>query len=178
MVVIVMGVSGSGKTTVGRALALRLGWEFADADDFHSAENWAKMSAGIALTDVDRAPWLEALHRQICAWTAAEGTGVVSSVVLACSALKQQYRQRLTDGIDAAAVRYVWLDGPAELIEQRLRQRTGHSVNAALLPSQMAALEPPAEALRVQIAQDVSAIVQEICKAFALGKAAEQKNFQ
>lgn len=168
MVVIVMGVSGSGKTTVGRALALRLGWEFADADDFHSAENWAKMSAGIALTDADRAPWLEVLHRKICAWTAADGTGVVSSVVLACSALKQQYRQRLTDGIDAAAVRYVWLDGPAELIEQRLRQRTGHSVNAALLPSQMAALEPPAEALRVPIAQDVPAIVQGICEAILL----------
>ncbi len=177
MVVIVMGVSGSGKTTVGGALAQRLGWGFADADDFHSAENWAKMSAGIALTDADRAPWLEELHRQICAWTATNGTGAASSVVLACSALKQQYRQRLTDGIDTAAVRYVWLDGPAELIEQRLRQRTGHSVNAALLPSQMAVLEPPAEALRVQVAQGVPAIVQEICEALALDKAAEQKNF-
>ena len=176
MVVIVMGVSGSGKTTVGRALALRLGWEFVDADDFHSAENWAKMSAGIALTDVDRSPWLEALHRQICAWTAAEGTGVVSSMVLACSALKQQYRQRLTDGIDAAAVRYVWLDGPAELIEQRLRQRTGHSVNAALLPSQMATLEPPAEAMRVSIAQSVPEIVQAICAKIAPERYADEKS--
>ena len=169
MVVILMGVSGSGKTTVGRALAQRLGWIFADADDFHSAENRAKMNAGIPLTDADRAPWLDALHAQVSQWTAAEGVGAGGNAVLACSALKQQYRERLTAGIDPASIRMVWLDGTEELIAQRLQQRAGHYMSPALLPSQMATLEPPAVALRVSIAQDVAAIVEAICAALAAG---------
>ena len=173
MVVIVMGVTGSGKTTVGRALAQRMGWEFADADDFHSAENRAKMQAGVALTDADRAPWLDALHTQMRAWSAMS-----KHVVLACSALKQQYRERLTEGMDAAKIRFVWLDGPADLIEQRLGQREGHYMNPALLPSQIAALEPPADALRVSIAQDVPEIVQAICAQLVLEGYAEEKSFR
>jgi gluconokinase len=178
MVVILMGVAGSGKTTVGRALALHLGWGFADADDFHPTENLVKMRAGIALTDVDRSPWLDALHQKICVWTAQNKTGTAQSVVLACSALKQQYRERLTDGVDPAAVRYVWLDGPAELIQARLEQRKGHYMNPALLPSQIDTLEPPAGALRVSIAQDVAGIVQTICAALALEGSAEYKDFR
>src|SRR5580693_2259560 len=113
-----MGVTGSGKTTVGQLLAKRLGWEFADADDFHSAANKDKMHRGVPLTDADRIPWLAAIHEKLVQFS-AQGR----SVVLACSALKQTYRDLLFRDLD---VRLVCLKGSYELIDQRLRARTGH----------------------------------------------------
>lgn len=152
-VIIVCGVSGAGKTRFGSALATALGWDFADADDYHSAANVAKMRAGTPLTDEDRAPWLVALRVEI------ERRLVLGRpLVLACSALKEVYRERLVGG-DAARVRLVFLDGPRELIAQRLAARAGHYMPPALLDSQLAALEPPAGALRIDIANTTEAQV-------------------
>ncbi|WP_242614347.1 gluconokinase [Actinomadura roseirufa] len=135
--VVVAGVSGSGKTTVGRLLAERLGWEYAEADAFHSAANVAKMSAGVPLTDADRRPWLRAIAGWIDARVAAGRPGVVT-----CSALKRAYRDALAAG--RPAVRVVLLDGDRDVIAARLRARTGHFFGADLLDSQFADLEPPA----------------------------------
>lgn len=133
---IVMGAAGSGKTTVGRALAARLDHEFADADDFHSAPSVAKMARGEPLTEADRAPWLQALAH----WLAGRDAGGRSSV-LACSALKRRYR----DALRAAApqhVSFVFLAVPRDALRERLRQRTAHFAGADLLDSQLATLEP------------------------------------
>ncbi|HEX4020277.1 MAG TPA: gluconokinase [Acidobacteriaceae bacterium] len=170
MVVIVMGVTGTGKTTVGKAVAEQLHWQFADADDFHSKENRAKMHAGIALQDEDRKPWLESLHAQILRWQ-QQGT----NAVLACSALKQQYRDTLAAGTQPDAVRYIFLDGPEAVIQQRLQQRHGHYMPSALLPSQLAALEPPSDAYRVSIEPGVSVIVKEIVAWLGVADYAEGK---
>jgi gluconokinase len=148
-----MGVVGSGKTTVGTLLAEKLGWEFADADDFHPPENIRKISHGIALTDDDRTPWLAALRGAIEQWH-AEG----KNVVLACSALKQAYRQELRVG----AVRFVYLKGDSQLILQRLHARRGHFASDSILESQFADLEEPKDALVVSIAQSPDAIAAEI----------------
>jgi gluconokinase len=150
---IVMGVVGSGKTTVGGLLAEKLGWEFADADDFHPPENIRKISQGIALTDSDRAPWLAALRGAIERWH-AQG----KNVVLACSALKHAYRQELRVG----AVRFVYLKGDPQLISQRLHARRGHFASDSILESQYADLEEPQDALVVGIAQAPEAIAAEI----------------
>jgi gluconokinase len=143
-VLLVMGVSGAGKTVLGRALAAALGWDFADADDYHSPANVAKMRAGTPLTDDDRAPWLAALREEI-------GRRLASGrpLVLACSALKQTYRDMLQS--DPVRVRLVFLDGPRELIAARLAARAGHYMPPALLDSQLAALEAPADAIRISI---------------------------
>jgi gluconokinase len=135
-VVIVMGVSGSGKTTVGALLAGHLDWVFADADDFHGAAQIARMRGGIPLDDADRIPWLAALAAQIDRWRSAGQHAVV-----ACSALKRSYRDILIG--PRADVRLVYLRGERELIEKRLKARTGHFMPAALLESQFAALEAP-----------------------------------
>ncbi len=166
-----MGVTASGKTTVGRALAQRLGWVFADADDFHSQQNRAKMQAGIPLDDADRAPWLASLHTQIATWAGSSAT----NAILACSALKQQYRDTLLAGVDPLVVRFVFLDGPASVLHARLEQRKGHYMSPALLPSQMATLEPPADALRVSVDQTVPAIVQGIVTGLSLGDYSESQ---
>lgn len=137
MIVIVMGVSGSGKTTVGRRLAEELGWLFYDADAFHSQSNVQKMRAGIPLTDIDRGPWLDAL-RVLIDGCAAQGR----DAVIACSALRKAYRQRLRAG--RAEVRFVYLKGDRQLIERRVAARRGHFASPALLDSQFAALEEPA----------------------------------
>ena len=162
MVVVLMGVTGTGKTTVGEALAARTGWPFADADDFHSAANRAKMHAGIPLTDEDREPWLESLHQQILTWLRDGVNGI-----LACSALKESYRTELTDGTGPRAVRFVFLSGPPELIRQRMEARHGHYMPESLLPSQMATLEPPRDAIQISIDQTVPAIVDRIVSALA-----------
>lgn len=162
MVVVLMGVTGTGKTTVGQALASRMGWEFADADDFHSAANRAKMSAGIPLTDSDREPWLASLHGQIQQWLRM-GT----SAVLACSALKASYRRALAGDSPQSAVRFVYLTGPEAVIQERLQARRGHYMPPSLLQSQLATLEPPADAIQISIAQSVSAIVEQIVSALA-----------
>ncbi|MFF5231529.1 gluconokinase [Dactylosporangium sp. NPDC000521] len=157
-VIVVMGVAGTGKTTVGALLAGKLGWRYAEADEFHSAANVAKMAAGQPLTDDDRAPWLAAIGRWIDE-LAAEGTpGVVS-----CSGLRRQYRDQLREG--RPQVRLVFLDGSRELITRRLAARHGHFMRVEMLDSQFAALEPPQpdeDVLEVSIAATPEQIVDEI----------------
>jgi gluconokinase len=160
MVILLMGVTGSGKTTVGQALAESLHWQFADADDFHPPANVAKMRAGIPLDDADRAPWLAALRTEIGTWLR---TG--TNVVLACSALKQAYRDELV--VDPE-VRVVYLRGGSELIAERLKERHGHYMDPQLLPSQFAALEEPQRALVVDVDAGVPDIVGQIRAALSL----------
>jgi gluconokinase len=141
MIVIVMGVTGAGKTTIGQLLAEHLGWQFADADDFHPAANVEKMRRGIPLTDDDRWPWLDRLRAEIESWIAAD-----RNAVLACSALKQNYRARLNAGQEAAReVRFVYLKGSRAFIAERLRARHGHFAGEAILAGQFADLEEPAD---------------------------------
>lgn len=154
MVVIVMGVVGAGKTTVGRLLAEELGWDFADADDFHLASNIEKIRQGISLTDGDRQPWLDRLRAAIKTWM-QDGR----SVALACSALKQSYRQQLEVGPE---VRFVYLKGTAGLIAERLRGRKGHFADEHILDSQLADLEEPQSAVTVEISSTPKEIVAEI----------------
>jgi gluconokinase len=154
MIVIVMGVVGSGKTTVGRLLAEQLGWGFADADDFHSASNVEKIRRGIALDDDDRRPWLEGLRTAIAQWIAEK-----RNFVLACSALKRCYREELSVGTE---VRFVYLKGNAELIAERLRSRHGHFAGEQILASQFADLEEPEDAVTIGIAPTPQQIVAEI----------------
>ena len=161
MVIIVMGVTGSGKTTMGQRLAETLGWQFHDADDFHPPANKTKMHAGIPLTDEDRRPWLAVLHDAL-ARSLAEGRGTV----LACSALKESYREALSDRL--SGVRFVLLDGDRALLRARLADRPGHFMNPALLDSQVETLERPADALVVDIAEPVDAQVAGIRGAFGI----------
>jgi gluconokinase len=160
MIVIVMGVTGAGKTTIGRLLAEQLQWQFADADDFHPASNVEKMRRGIPLTDDDRRPWLERLHAEIAAWI-AQG----KSVVLACSALKRSYRQRLEAG---PQVRFVYLKGSADLIANRLGSRYGHFADEKILAGQFADLEEPDDTVAVDIDATPEEIVAEIRDKLAL----------
>ena len=144
-VIIVMGVAGAGKTLVGSTLARALGWTFYDADDLHSPENVAKMHRGIGLTDADRAPWL-ATVRDLIERVIRDGR----NAVLACSALKETYRRTLTpDDAPAGTVRFVYLDVPAEVLRDRLEHRAHHYAPPELLDSQLATLEPPRDAIRV-----------------------------
>lgn len=160
-VIVVMGVTGTGKTTVGLELARTLGWRFLDADDFHPPTNVAKMRSGQPLDDADRAPWLAALRAEL-----DRGLATEESLVLACSALKERYRSALIG--DPARVHLVHLDGDRALIESRLRARTGHFMNPALLDSQFAALEVPAGAVRVDIAWSPRDLVAHIRSALSL----------
>jgi gluconokinase len=153
VVVIVMGVVGAGKTTVGQLLAQKLGWHFADADDFHPAANVEKIRKGIALTDADRAPWLAALREAIIQWNAHN-----ENVVLACSALKRAYR----DELRAGAVKFVYLKGSRELVLGRLRARHGHFATESILNTQLEDLEEPEDAVTVSIDQTPDAIVAEV----------------
>lgn len=161
MIVIVMGVVGSGKTTVGKLLASELGWQFADADAFHPASNVEKIRHGVPLTDEDREPWLGQLRAAILRWI-EEG----QSTVLACSALKSSYRAQLQ--VDPQ-VHFVYLKGSRELIAERLRARHGHFAGEAILASQMADLEEPEAASQVEISATPAYIVDRIRKALALG---------
>lgn len=154
MIVLIMGVTGAGKTTVGTQLAEQLGWRFADADDFHSPENKKKMHLGIALTDADRAPWLKSIHDALMRWS-AQG----ENAVVACSALKESYRKQLVDGLD---IRIVFLEGSQQFIHDRLAHRTGHYATTELLASQFEALEPPTDAVSVSIDAPPEKIVDDI----------------
>ena len=154
MIVVLMGVCGCGKTTVGRALAQELGWTFVEGDDLHPPENVAKMASGSALTDDDRWPWYDRIVLELRR-LADHGR----HVVLACSALKQAYRDRL---VRAGDVRFVYLKGDAATIEPRLAGRKGHFMPASLLASQFAALEEPAGAIVVDIGQPMPAQVAAI----------------
>ena len=162
MIVIIMGVTGSGKTTVGTVLAQQLGWEFADADDFHPPGNVAKMKAGIPLDDADRAPWLASLRQAIEQWIAKR-----ENVVLACSALKKNYRDELVVGRE---VSFVYLKGSYDLIYQRLKQRHGHFASEKILAGQFADLQEPDDALTVEIDQPVEEIVAEIRRGLELDR--------
>jgi carbohydrate kinase (thermoresistant glucokinase family) len=148
MIVVVMGVCGCGKTTVGEALAAAMGWPFFDADGFHPPANVAKMAAGVPLSDDDRAPWLDRLAAEMGAIERAGG-----SAVLACSALKAAYRDRLAVAGD---VRFVHLRGDRATIASRVAARTGHYMPAALVDSQFADLEPPVDAIDVDIVLPVA----------------------
>jgi gluconokinase len=150
-----MGVAGSGKTTVGRLLATQLGWEFRDADDFHPAANIAKMSAGVPLTDADRVPWLAAIRRHL-----EDSLSAGRSTVVTCSALRQRYRDALM--ADPERVHLVHLTGSFDLILGRMERRTDHFMKPGMLRSQFEALEPPADALVIDIAHTPADIVAEI----------------
>ena len=139
MVVLVMGVTGAGKTTVGELLAERLGWKFLDADDFHPPENIEKMKHGIPLTDSDREPWLAAIHAALLDYAAKN-----QNVVLACSALKQKYREKLAAGLE---MRICYLKGSFEAISSHIEHRTGHFAGEAILAGQFSDLEEPDDAV-------------------------------
>jgi gluconokinase len=159
MIVMVMGVTGSGKTTVGRLLARELGWEYRDGDDFHPAANVEKMRRGIPLTDADRWPWLRAIREAIVDWI-TEG----NNVVLSCSALKRSYREELRVGPE---VRFVYLKGSRELILERLRQRHGHFATEQILDGQFRDLEEPEDAITVEVSKSPEEIAKEVKKALA-----------
>jgi gluconokinase len=155
MIVVVMGVSGAGKTTIGLRLAVDLGWTFYEGDDFHSTENVEKMSRGIPLTDEDREPWLQALRNVI--------EGCVErkeNAVLACSALKEAYRETIRG--DHPEVVFVHLRADPQVIAERLSRRTGHYAKQSLLESQLAVLEEPENALSIDASGTPEEIVQEI----------------
>jgi gluconokinase len=160
LVIVIMGVSGAGKTTVGSLLAASLGWDFADADDYHSPENIEKMRAGIPLTDVDRAPWLKSLRARIAGWLDSGNNGV-----LACSALRQAYRDELRIN---ESVRFVFLKGTPDLLSARLRQRHNHYMKQSMLESQLATLEEPVDALIEPADLAPEQIVQQIRESLAL----------
>jgi gluconokinase len=162
MIVVLMGVSGSGKTTVGKILAGQLGWTFIDADDFHPAANVEKMRRGVPLNDEDRRPWLDALRQRV---DVACERG--ENVVLACSALKHAYQDYL-ERDEPDCVEYVHLRGSEELIRQRLAARKGHFMNPNLLHSQFETLEPPGDALQIDITPSPNEIAAEIRRRLGL----------
>ncbi len=171
MIIIVMGVSGSGKTTIGKLLADSLKWEFSDADTFHSPENVEKMRCGIPLSEADRMPWLQDLQTAIKQWLQEN-----KSVVLACSALKDSYRQFLLLDSDRSTnakgdssanakgerIKLVYLKGSYELIQARLQERSNHYMNEKLLGSQFNTLEEPLDTISMDVAQPPQIIVQNI----------------
>ena len=164
MIIILMGVSGNGKSTIGKQLSQQLGWPFLDADDFHTAKNISKMASAIALNDNDRWPWLDRLADKLQHYI-EQG----DSAILAYSTLKQSYRQRLAP--DRANVHFVQLDGSYDLILSRLKQRSDHFMPAELLRSQFADLEPCLNGLVVNIDQSPAAITEQIIRQLALNKA-------
>ena len=154
MVIILMGVSGSGKTTVGQLLAGQLAWEFADGDNYHPRANIKKMRNGVPLTDADREPWLDELRAVIAGWIADEKNGV-----LACSALRQVYRERLL--VDKQ-VRFVYLKAARDVLSQRLLQRQDHYMKESMLTSQLSTLEEPIDSTIVNANESPAVIVREI----------------
>lgn len=166
--VVVMGVSGSGKTTVGTLLAKRLGVSFVDGDDLHPVENVEKMRRGVPLDDADRLPWIDAV--------AAELTAHPGGTVVACSALRRVYRDRIR--AVAPATVFVVLEGAASLIEQRLRDRVGHFMPVGLLGNQISVYEPPSadeSAIRLAIGAPPAALVDEVLAVLAESRAAEEE---
>ena len=155
MIIVVMGVSGSGKTTVGKALASALGIPFYDADDFHPQDNIVKMEQGIPLQDLDRESWLETLSKNLTQWEVATGA------VLACSALKEMYRTALYSGVNNDMT-WVYLYGRSELIKERMAGRRGHYFKPELLDSQLADLEPPQYGWHFNISSSADHIVKSI----------------
>ena len=161
MIILVMGVSGAGKSTIGNLLAISLGWEFKDADDFHPDDNIEKMSQGIPLSDADRAPWIKKIQTAIDSWLKDE-----KNVVLACSALKNSYRKLLLR--DEEKVKLVYLKGSFELIEKRLQKRQNHYMKSNLLLSQFETLEEPVEAVFVDAGEATEVIINNIKKSLEI----------
>jgi gluconokinase len=167
VIVVVMGVTGSGKTTLGVLLAKQLGWEFVDADSFHSPANVEKMRQGISLDNADRAPWLRAIRTAMEGWVAER-----KNLVLACSALKRSYRDELDI---VSQTRFVYLKGSYDLIYERLRQRHGHFASDTILAGQFAALEEPTleeaeDAITVDIDHTENEIVEEIVRQLGVNR--------
>ena len=160
--ILVMGVSGSGKTTLGTALAKRLGWTFADADDYHPQSNRQKMSSGQALTDADREPWLLRLRELL-----NQRLQEKKPLVLACSALKERYRQILTENL--TGIQVVFLSGSREVLAQRMQARE-HFMPLSLLDSQLATLEPPFNAIQIDIEQPLEDSLREVLKQINLNQ--------
>ena len=160
MVILVMGVSGSGKTTIGEMLSAQLNWPFVDGDSLHSAANVAKMAAGIPLTDDDRLPWLQSIHDVMEGWRTQHKNGIVAS-----SALKEKYRQILLTSPD---IKLVYLRGSYDLIYSRMQHRPGHYMKPEMLQSQFAALEEPKDAVVVDISESAEQIVANIRQKLAI----------
>ncbi len=154
MIVVIMGISGSGKTTIGKMLSAAIQCSFLEGDSLHSKVNIEKMSHGIPLTDSNRAPWLAAIRGRILDSIKSE-----KSLVVVCSALKQKYRDFLDEGI---SITWVYLKGSEELIRSRMEHRSGHFMKTDMLASQFAALEEPSDAIVVDISSPPSAIVEKI----------------
>jgi gluconokinase len=161
MILLVMGVAGSGKTTVGKLLAQKLGWLFLDADDFHPPENIEKMKHGVSLTDEDREPWLAAIHAELLKCAAKN-----QDAVLACSALKQSYRETLASGVD---LRICYLKGTYSEIGSRLESRSGHFAGEAILAEQFSDLEEPRDALSLPVSDTPEEIVRDALRKLELG---------
>ncbi|MFH7029784.1 MAG: gluconokinase [Heteroscytonema crispum UTEX LB 1556] len=161
MIILVMGVSGSGKTTIGKLLAESLHCEFSDADSFHSPENIEKMRHGIPLNDLDRMPWLLAMQQSIQQWLQEN-----KNVVLACSALKASYRQFLL--LDDERVKLVYLKGSFELIQKRLQGRHNHFMGQKLLKSQFDALEELSDAIKIDISEPLEVTLQNLKTALGI----------
>jgi len=158
MILIIVGVAGAGKTTIGKLLAQRLGWEFYDADDFHPAQNIRKIIDGKTLTDEDRRPWLESL------------SGLIEKhdghAVIACSALKKSYRDNLSKGNND--IKFVYLKGSRKLILGRLTDRKGHFAGPKILDTQFEDLEEPLDAVTVEVTEDPESIASEIIRKLKL----------
>jgi gluconokinase len=161
MILLVMGVTGSGKTTVGKLFAQRLGWLFLDADAFHPAENIEKMKHGVPLTDQDREPWLVAIHAELLECAAKN-----QDAVLACSALKQSYRETLAAGVE---LRICYLKGTYREMAARLQSRTGHFAGEGILAGQFADLEEPRDALVLRVSETSEEIVGDVLRKLKLG---------
>jgi gluconokinase len=157
MIAILMGVTSSGKSTIAAELVKLTGWKFAEGDNYHSAANRQKMHAGIPLTDEDRAPWLASLHDVIAGWVRNGESGIMT-----CSALKQSYRDSLTAKIPPDAYRFVLLEVPVNVLEQRIQGRPGHFMNPALLQSQLDTLELPHDALRIDATGEPTRVAKNI----------------
>ncbi|HUJ93386.1 MAG TPA: gluconokinase [Candidatus Bathyarchaeia archaeon] len=160
MIILIMGTTGSGKTTIGTLLAQRTGWEFADADEFHPRANVEKMSRGLPLDDADRAPWLVILHDKIAAWLASH-----KNAILACSALKRSYREQL---LVTPEVKLVYLKGTYELFAERIHARVGHFAKEGILVGQFRDLEEPENALTLGTQLAPEQLVAQICAQLAL----------
>jgi len=162
MVILLMGTTGAGKSTVGKLLAARLGWAFLDADDFHPPENIEKMKRGIPLTDADRLPWLEKIHAELVRLSSAG-----ENAVLACSALKQSYRDRLSAGIE---MRIVYLRGSYEEMRRHIEHRHGHFAGESILAGQFADLEEPKDALVLDVSRTPDELAAEVIARLCLAQ--------